>query len=702
MKLMELLIRIRSIFQKEQGGALVIALIVMLALVLLGLSLLLQSNTEYMISLNERDSTTALYNAEAAVQLAKRVIKDNGTASTLTTLFAGPDGNSATTADNGIILVRTPSTTLTSTDQLNDDCATGSTTCETEVSVIVDLDGDKWEAFRIGIDKDDYAATDKSGWDGPRGLVYVRIEDNYDDEPATNAPWIDTDRRIITHVKSRYPIQVDSTGTELSYASKTTLTAQAGLAERELIARFGPSTTQPALVTEGDMNVKGGIDVCGECGAIHADGTLTIEDDDVDVCSDATSYTGDPVMNDGGTAQIGGTNGTGPLIDVPIANPFHDDYVPDDNTFFDTVGDTELSTYPTLNNCNASTDLNISKYFALVGDDGGDGMVYKAYWNSGSNRWDWYLIDDLNDTVDTTLDDCGRVVSGAYKTDSTAVGPGIDDSENAQNKAFYGFSYSDGGGQALTCTGASDASLSGTAENNYVDATLMPSGSPALPSGVLLPGSGPGESPTAIADFDASVVYNNNERKWSINASDVYSSVYNAVIFVWGNLEVTGGPSNLCHSGDLPPTCAGANTIPNNVWRVTFIVTNNIDIGGTPAYGPARSYAASSYPWLLVAGRDVELQGNSGGSSICPSACDDPPATLAGFSGIILVHEQLSITGSVSVNGIIKTESAADCARMVQGEGIQGSGSAEVYYDCVNPPDTSSESVRLDSWEEVQ
>ena len=70
------LITIRNRHSLDRGSALVIALLIMLALILLGLALLLQSNTEYAISLNERDSTATLANADATLQLAKAFVKD--------------------------------------------------------------------------------------------------------------------------------------------------------------------------------------------------------------------------------------------------------------------------------------------------------------------------------------------------------------------------------------------------------------------------------------------------------------------------------------------------------------------------------------------------------------------------------------------------------------------------------------------------
>src|SRR3990172_7044254 len=98
--------RIAKLFQKwpgkNQGAALVIALLVVMSLVLLGLSILLQSNTEHMIAVNERDATSAMFDAEAALQLAKGVLSAS---SDINSLFLGPDGASLS-PDDGIMQIK--------------------------------------------------------------------------------------------------------------------------------------------------------------------------------------------------------------------------------------------------------------------------------------------------------------------------------------------------------------------------------------------------------------------------------------------------------------------------------------------------------------------------------------------------------------------------------------------------------------------
>src|SRR3990170_9053734 len=61
--------------ERQEGVALIVSLLVMLALVLLALSLLLQSSTEQLVAVNEEDSTRALGYAETGLDLVNRIVK---------------------------------------------------------------------------------------------------------------------------------------------------------------------------------------------------------------------------------------------------------------------------------------------------------------------------------------------------------------------------------------------------------------------------------------------------------------------------------------------------------------------------------------------------------------------------------------------------------------------------------------------------
>src|SRR5687767_7842146 len=66
----------KRVSRKNQPGvALVITLMIMLTLVLISLSLVVQSNTEHLISQNEQDSFRALTDAEGVVDRANREIR---------------------------------------------------------------------------------------------------------------------------------------------------------------------------------------------------------------------------------------------------------------------------------------------------------------------------------------------------------------------------------------------------------------------------------------------------------------------------------------------------------------------------------------------------------------------------------------------------------------------------------------------------
>src|SRR5687768_7418016 len=67
---------LKSIKGKDKGAALVVSLLVLMVLVLLGLTLVLQSQTEYLGAVNENDSLEALSIAESGLEWAERAIKD--------------------------------------------------------------------------------------------------------------------------------------------------------------------------------------------------------------------------------------------------------------------------------------------------------------------------------------------------------------------------------------------------------------------------------------------------------------------------------------------------------------------------------------------------------------------------------------------------------------------------------------------------
>lgn len=199
---------LKSILSHDKGAALIVSLLVMLALVLLGLAILLQSDTEYQTAKNEEEAAQALHYAEAGLEWGKREIIDFAdtaafATSNFTDLLNGPDPDLTVTLENNLLGLRD----LSETDTAN--FVTGN---EKTASAIITRDFGNgsltYEAFRIGADQNGDATT----WEGPRTLVYVRIDDNYDEYPATNNDQVDTDMNISLTVVSEYPIFVNADG----------------------------------------------------------------------------------------------------------------------------------------------------------------------------------------------------------------------------------------------------------------------------------------------------------------------------------------------------------------------------------------------------------------------------------------------------------------------------------------------------------
>ena len=253
---------------------------------------------------------------------------------------------------------------------------------------------------------------------------------------------------------------------------------------------------------------------------------------------------------------------------------------------------------------------------------------------------------------------------------------------------FYGFRMNPVNLQNIACP--ADQSLSGTTFHGLtVNDSATTSVDPQMPT---LPNKNQGDGQP---DFVIGDALNINKAVWSLNSNTVYSPLYNAVVFVYGNLGVNGNPSHtMAYSG-------GTTSVPGGHWRVSIMVFNNLDVQGTPAYAPA----TFSFPYLFAAGRDISLQGNAGGGgNFCPvsGGCDSPVGTAAGYEGIIEAHEQIYQTGSAGVDGMLVAEARATCSNAVSGP-MSIQGNAKVHYDCDHPPDPwKNQSVRMQAWQEIQ
>lgn len=97
--------------------------------------------------------------------------------------------------------------------------------------------------------------------------------------------------------------------------------------------------------------------------------------------------------------------------------------------------------------------------------------------------------------------------------------------------------------------------------------------------------------------------------------------------------------------------------------QATILATGNIEVSGNVTLTPHLTDT------LLVADKDIDLNGTSGSTA----------------TGLIAAHEQVEITGNVSITGFILAEDAAATSRTVTANTF--GGSVTVTYDCnARPP----------------
>jgi len=630
----------------ERGVALVAVLFVMAIFFVLAAALLFQSRTESVVSANEHDHLAVLGHAEAGLTWAQRRVFD---ATDITDLLRGPDNSSS--ADDNLIGLRDLS--LTATSQF-----TNSNEATTSAIVQRDFDGTgtrSWEVIRTN--------------DGTeaRALVYVRIDDNFDDDdedPDTNNdPLTDVDGRIRATVVAEYPVFVDAAGVERSTAFDR------GRARRKLVALYGPPEIGlPAIASNGDVDDHGSTTVCGDCGSVHSNEDLKIAGSSYAVCEDATA-TGKLTGN---TSNIGGAAGSGfPPIRIPTINPYDDILVPTIDTF-DTSADAGL---PAGLRCPKASvaDPGANKYFAFSGGD-----VYKAYWDFGNSRWTWREIDDLSG-ANVVLDDCGRV-QGTDANFAAGSAAAVDDGTNS---LFYGLS---GGSLSYdACPSCSDTdadkTLCGLTDNDYNVSGHYQTGG-GLVASPPFPGS---FQPDGNPDFDATRKLKNGAR-WKYDGPEVYSPLFGAVIWVHGGIKIAGSvgaPGSIdfrCGSG----AGCNPNDLPDDLWRASIVAVGSIEITGNVVTGPANP--AAGYGIQFVAGRDLKISGNIGPSvDACVSGCSTPaPAGIQAKGGAFAAHEQVSIGGTSTIFGFVLSDDAVACDNTASGAMDIG-GTVDVFYDCVHP-----------------
>ncbi len=688
----------------DQGAALITSLLILLVLVLLALSLLLQGNTEHLIALNEQDSQEALMFAEQGMTMARVVIFSRSNPSlgftNFTELLQGPDFT-ASTADDHMIGF---DLNFDDASDLNTGMTPADLNLTNEQTTTVVENG--YEVFRRGID------TNGDGvWDGPRALVHVKVDDDYDEFPGVDDQIADTDKRIHATMISEYPIFVNaSTGAEDTNA------ALRGVATRTLSLEFEPQTL-PAISTDGSLTLDGNVRVCGECGDIHANTNITLTNCPK-VCGDATAS---QTFSNDCTGNVGGVGiGSQPTITIPVINPYDQRWVPTKELFPNSEAGLPVGILDSCPAYDSSTHPGATKYFAFVADAGA-GLIYKGYPDTTfvgpETRWEWFLVDDLNMGTGVQLDDCGQVAvvdatdiaahTGMKTTADAGAGTAANDGSAGQ---FYGFQLQHAY-EEVAC-GDTDASLAGgtLVQNNWT----VNDGSNIFPTNntIVLPGGCPHDDFTTSCigktttdttpDFDPTLVRPNdlptNRGQWLTTSNDTWSPLYGAVVFSWGHVRLAGNLATLKNSGaDL--------SLPNSRWRISVITTGYIDVAGTPAYATAVSDSAIE---LFLAGRDVELSGNANGS---PRECGrtagaycDVGGTTASFAGFVGAHEQINMSGDTSLDGFMIAEDAANCGTKVNSAtGISTfNGVPSVQYDCIHPPNPFATGIRAASWQEVQ
>ena len=179
----------------QKGVALVAVLLVMVIFAMLVGVLLLQGHSDKVVAVNEQDHLKNFGYAEAGLTWAQRIIQDAGGGG-LNELLDGP--NNGNTADDNLLGLRDLS--LTATNQLTN-------ANENTKSAIVTRD--------FGDGNRTYEALRFPGEANTRALVYVRIDDNFDDDPndpSNNDPLIDTDVHISATAVSEYPVFVNGSG----------------------------------------------------------------------------------------------------------------------------------------------------------------------------------------------------------------------------------------------------------------------------------------------------------------------------------------------------------------------------------------------------------------------------------------------------------------------------------------------------------
>lgn len=129
---------------------------------------------------------------------------------------------------------------------------------------------------------------------------------------------------------------------------------------------------------------------------------------------------------------------------------------------------------------------------------------------------------------------------------------------------------------------------------------------------------------------------------WSLSGNTGINGTY----YLEGNVIVSGNP--------------GSSSTP---WVTTLIATGDLEVSGNA------EIQTSVTDTLFVAGLDIKISGN-------PSN---------GFNGLIAAHEQFSLSGNPTINGLLIAEDASSTSSTVTSNTV--SGNPTINYSCgLNPP----------------
>jgi hypothetical protein len=236
-------------------------------------ALAVSGKTETMAAYNLDTSAQARAAAQAGLTAAIQVVITNLNNSALTpeqaidTLLAGPDGDAAATFDNGsLITIGGVATGLPSPN------------ATLQLGTLTGVN------YTVQVFDDD---------DPNRGITLSAAAITEIDED--NIPTTDNNERIVVRAIGRG-------------RNNTTVTLEAILG----------TTTLPALLTNGDLDVQGNLTLLGQNGGVHANGNLEIGSGSVDIAQDATSSL---VATIHASADVGGIEAGGqPTLTVPNVN----------------------------------------------------------------------------------------------------------------------------------------------------------------------------------------------------------------------------------------------------------------------------------------------------------------------------------------------------------------------------------------------